>query len=224
MYRRLWSWLAMAALAAAIVSLAGSALIEKSASDLGNVDLDATVPFTGIEPIQLKVRFKAQVPPGSWARTGNCNPACFAMIQAHLAQSEPTAALIRAFDDWAQREFGLEHNGYNGRAKGYTNTQMEQYASSLGWNGARAAQGNLPLLITLLKRGIPIVVSVKRRMDSCMPTRHAMLVVGIDPQSIIVHDPGRAAGQYNRYPLEQFLNVWRTGGNRMFYVEPDLTV
>lgn len=72
-----------------------------------------------------------------------------------------------------------------------------------------------------LEDGIPCVVSVKRRLDERVETRHAMLVVGIDREHIITHDPGRSAGKYLKYPLEKFLKVWRGGDNVMFYVEKD---
>ncbi|MBT4722893.1 hypothetical protein HN958_04245 [Candidatus Falkowbacteria bacterium] len=40
-----------------------------------------------------------------------------------------------------------------------------------------------------------------------------MVVIGMTDSEVIVHDPGRTAGQFNRYDLDTFVNSWRTASN-----------
>jgi|GEM_PF-2585378 len=213
---------ATSALIAALIFAAGCGSepeLSKARPRTPKLDLDARVAPDSIRAMRLDVPFKAQVPPGVWKTTGNCNPACFAMIYSHHRGTSPTAAMIREFNDWALANSGKEHRNYNGTKTGYSFGEMKKFAQYKGLPPAHTIKANLPILIGKLEDGIPCVVSVKRRLDERVETRHAMLVVGIDREHIITHDPGRSAGKYLKYPLEKFLKVWRGGDNVMFYVE-----
>jgi hypothetical protein len=188
--------------------------LDRGASRSAMLDLDARLPRERIPSLRLKVPFLPQVPPGDWARTRNCLPACFAMLRAYDLNQRPNPQMIRDFDDWAVRSQGLASNSYNGA--GYRMSAIKRYADHLGLRGGRTRQGNLPLLIQRLRDGKPVIVSVKKHMDQREKERHAMLVTGIDPDHIYVNDPGRSQGKGNRHPLADFLAVWRGGGNLMF--------
>lgn len=182
------------------------------------IDLDASLPAEEMLPLHLEIDFLPQVPPGKWSQTGNCLPACFAMLHAHAENIRPTPEMIMAFDDWAAENKGRPHNNYSGFKKGYSMQLLSEYAETLGSATAVISNGNLPILLELLREGKPVLVSVKRRMDATVKNRHAMVVVGIDAQNVYMHDPGRSAGGNYSYPLAKFIRVWRSGNNRMFHL------
>ena len=182
------------------------------------IDLDASLPRESIPTIKLDVRFKAQVPPGEWKHTGNCLPASMAMLYSYYKGITPTVMMIQEFDDWAELTNGKPINGYSGNTGGYSHNEMRDFLKLKGVEPLHNGNGNLPLLVDYLRLGKPIMVTVKRKMNPEIKTFHAMVVVGISPDYIYLHDPGRAQGNNNRYPLELFLGIWRMGKNRMFCI------
>ncbi|MCB5265286.1 MAG: C39 family peptidase [Candidatus Cloacimonetes bacterium] len=182
------------------------------------IDLDASLPRESIPTIKLDVKFKAQVPPGEWKHTSNCVPASTAMLYSHYKGIAPTKEMIQEFDDWAEMTKGKPINGYSGNKVGYSDTEAKEFLKLKGVEPLHNGNGNLPILVDYLRLGKPIMVTVKRKMNPEIKTFHAMVVVGISPDYIFLHDPGRAQGNNNRYPLELFLRIWRMGKNRMFCI------
>lgn len=160
--------------------------------------------------ILLDVPFLPQVPPGDWANTRNCGPACAVMIRAYYFNLQPSPDHIIQADNWLNAHFGLSLNGYNGD---WTNIfQIRAWLDSEGVP-TKVGMGNLEQARTMLSAGKPFLVAIYSNMNSNNGVKHAMLVIGIDENNIYVNDPGKVAGANNAYPLSQFLSAWGAQGN-----------
>jgi hypothetical protein len=165
--------------------------------------------------ILLDVPFLPQVPPGDWSNTRNCGVASAVMIKAYYHGTTPTPQDIIAADEWLHARFGLPINGYNGD---FTNVfYIRSFLESQGVP-TRIGMGNIELLRSLLREGKPVLVAVFSSM-SLSGAKHAMLVVGIREDAVVVHDPGKVNGANNTYPLSQFLSCWQAQNN--WYVTID---
>lgn len=165
--------------------------------------------------ILLDVPFLPQVPPGDWNNTRNCGVASAVMIKAYYYGTIPTPQDIMTADEWLSARFGLPINNYNGD---FTNVfYIRSFLESQGIS-ARIGMGNVELLRSFLKEGKPVLVAVFSNM-SPGGAKHAMLVVGITNDSVVVHDPGKTNGANNIYPLSQFLSCWQAQNN--WYVTID---
>jgi hypothetical protein len=182
-------------------------------------DLYIKVNPEKIPYVKLNVPYMSQVPPGDWRNTKNCVPASFVMCYAYQKHLKPIPQMIKDFDDWALKVKGIRHNNYNGFNTGYSLLRIEEYTQHLGLK-SRSVCGNLPQIIELLKAGKPVLVSVKDKLKVHYKD-HAMLVVGITPKNIILHDPYSLKGAYNQYPIKQFLAAWKTKTNSMLYITED---
>ncbi len=226
MYRTIGR-IAVAALVCVVLVISGwlffnrfqiSPRLEKPASaPVEEIDLDASLPRESIPTIKLEVKFKAQVPPREWKHTSNCLPASTAMLYSYYKGIAPTKKMIQEFDDWAELTNGKPINGYSGN-KGYSGAEARDFLKPKGVEPLYNESGNLPILVSYLRQGKPVMVTVKRKMNPEIKTFHAMVVVGISPDYIYLHDPGRAQGNNNRYSLDLFLRIWRMGDNRMFCI------
>jgi predicted double-glycine peptidase len=174
-----------------------------------------------ISAIKLNVPFRAQANEKTWKGSTNCVPACYAMIYAYTQNTAATEQMIKDIDDWALQKEGLNHNNYRGYKHGYSFPLIIRYAKSKDHGILYYSTGNKRTLINLLQKKVPVIVSVKRKLNNTLSSRHAMVVVGINSKQIIVHDPGKTYGSFNTYPLEQFLAVWKTGKNKMLHFAAD---
>ncbi len=165
--------------------------------------------------ILLDVPFLPQVPPGDWSNTRNCGIASAVMIKAYYYGTTPTPEDIVAADEWLHARFGLPINNYNGD---FTNVfYIRSFLESQGIP-ARIGMGNVDLLRSFLREGKPVLVAVFSSM-SLGGAKHAMLVVGMRDNSIVVHDPGKTNGANNVYSLSQFLNCWQAQNNWYVTIE-----
>jgi hypothetical protein len=100
--------------------------------------------------ILLDVPFLPQVPPGDWANTRNCGPACAVMIRAYYFNLQPLPDHIIQANNWLNARFGLSLNGYNGD---WTNIfQIRAWLDSEGVP-TKVGMGNLEQARTMLSEG-----------------------------------------------------------------------
>lgn len=157
------------------------------------------------DQILLDVPFLPQVPPGDWSNTRNCGVASAVMIRAYYFGSTLTPQDIMVADEWLNRRFGLPINNYNGDF-----TNVFYLRSFLEAHGVltQVGMGNLEVLRSLLLQGKPVLVAVFSNM-SLSGAKHAMVVVGMKGDLILLHDPGKTNGAYNAYSATQFLRCWQ---------------
>ena len=173
------------------------------------------------------VPFRQQSPPGDWNHNMNCGPASALMLAGYYQDFTPAETNLQAILDWLyengyiaeQTVVGAEH--YDGNA-----TSASDIVSILGkfYNLAgfvKKAQANQELLIEQLEKGNPVVVGVNIRLDPAAGG-HFMVLVGLDGTEVVVHDPGRTNGEFNRYPWDQFVESWQTSNRVVVYRETEV--
>ncbi len=165
--------------------------------------------------VLLDVPFLPQVPPGDWANTRNCGVAAAVMVKAYYYGSTPTPQDIVEADEWLHARFGLPLNNYNGD---FTNVfQIRSWLEAQGIS-TRIGMGNGEMLRSFLKEGKPVIVAVFAHMNP-RSAKHAMLLVGMTQDAVIVHDPGKPNGASNVYSLNQFLSSWQAQNNWYITIE-----
>lgn len=184
------------------------------------------------EKIEIKnIKFKSQSPPGDWAHNMNCGPTTALMLAGYYHNFTPETDGLEDLLDWlydqnlisAQSMAGAEY--YDGNS---TNTYdliqvLENYYQIGKIN--KKNSNDLNLLKKELRKGNPVIVAVNIRMDTGLGG-HFMLIVGLDEinEQIIVHDPGRTEGAYNKYDLDKFQSSWATSSYAsLFLITPDVT-
>lgn len=165
------------------------------------------------QAIAESVPFKTQSPPGDWAHNMNCGPATALMAIGHYFNFVPKERDIKKVLDWLYEKQYLSPQSdaeyYDGNATSIWHLQKiisEYYHLPMT---RKKNDNDLEYLKGELKKGNPIIVGVNIQMDPGRP-EHFMLAVGIEDDEILVHDPGKTAGAYNRYSLERFERSWRT--------------
>ncbi len=165
--------------------------------------------------ILLDVPFLPQVPPGDWANTRNCGVAAAVMMKAYYYGITPTPQDIIGADEWLNARFGLPLNNYNGD---FTNVfHIRSWLEAQGIP-TRIGMGNVELLRSFLSQGKPVLVAVFANMNP-RSAKHAMLLVGMTQDGVIVHDPGKTNGAHNVYSLSQFLASWQAQNNWYITIE-----
>ncbi|MFH0780271.1 MAG: C39 family peptidase [Parcubacteria group bacterium] len=165
------------------------------------------------QAIAESVPFKTQSPPGDWAHNMNCGPAAALMAIGTYFNFVPKESDIKEVLDWLYEKQYLspqpDAEYYDGNATSVWHLQKiisEYYHLPMT---RKKNDNDLEYLKGELKKGNPVIVGVNIQMD---PGRagHFMLAVGVEDGEILVHDPGKTAGAYNRYSLERFERSWRT--------------
>lgn len=170
------------------------------------------------EIILQDVPFLPQTPPGSWSHTMNCGPTSAIMLDGYYENPKTTKTQndIIAVDDWLY-ELGYifpqkKDNAlyYDGNATNVTILEniLTGYFD-LGPVVFNSETADLAYLEDKLSKKNPVIVAVTINMDES-EDGHFMVVVGIDDDEVIVHDPGKTAGAFNRYSHEKFLKAWAT--------------
>ncbi|MFA6536994.1 MAG: MopE-related protein [Patescibacteria group bacterium] len=167
------------------------------------------------EEIKLTVPFLAQTPPGTWLHTMNCGPTATIMLDGYYNEKLISSDDIIALDDWLY-EKGYIHPQliegavyYDGNATNVSSLQSVLSGYFFLGPVVFNQEKDLLYLKDKLQKKNPVIVAVTINMDES-EDGHFMLVVGMDDDEIIVHDPGKTAGAYNRYSQEQFLKSWAT--------------
>jgi len=159
-----------------------------------------------------RVPFKAQSPPGDWTANMNCGPTSVLMLAAYYKDFLPTTEDLRRQIDWLyeKRMIVPQSNAeyYDGNATNIYQLQRllrDYYDFAETEVGVR---GDWNYLQTELERGNPILVAVTIRMDVNLGG-HFMVVVGLDEDEVILHDPGKTRGAFVRYSRNSFDSSWR---------------
>ncbi|MGQ9472926.1 MAG: C39 family peptidase [Candidatus Caldatribacteriaceae bacterium] len=193
------------------------AIFSGCSSQVGLLSPDSEVNASGFSRflensgnrIILDVPFLPQVPPGDWSNTRNCGVASAVMIKAYYFGTTPTPQDIVTADEWLNGQFGLPINNYNGD---FTNVfYLRSFLEAQGIS-TRIGMGNLEVLRSLLLGGKPVLVAVFSNLN-LNGAKHAMLAVGMEGDSVLLHDPGKTNGAYNIYPVSQFLRCWQAQNN-----------
>lgn len=165
-----------------------------------------TPPVSGA--IRLSVPWLSQLGDKASYGIGDCGEACAAMVLLFLGKA------ITSVDD-VSKASGLKQN--------FTSSawwDVVKSASAFGVILEHAANQTLNNLQDELVANRPVIVLVNYqsipptlRHDPKYNSGHFLVVVGIDAQSVYVHDPywqDSVHGAYIAYPREDFLAAWST--------------
>ncbi len=166
------------------------------------------------------VKFAPQVPPGEWAKTMSCGPACLNLAAAYAYGATPDqVTYIRAINRYLGKTDinnclpgGTGVSQLVSAAKAVNNCPNTY--SATGWTLARLRQE--------IDAGRPVVVAVH---SGRLPTRtysysggHFVCVVGYDGANMITHDVGTSRGAFKAYPNADFANAMAYFGGAVVVV------
>jgi hypothetical protein len=166
---------------------------------------------------------EAQTP--DWSKARTCGPACSAYLDRHHSHSTTSMKEVSDFIHAAFPGYG----GWNNGDGSYTTFDMNAaFLRSKGFTVTRVEKADFQTLKAELAAGRPVFVWAETQGGNSTSNMvdgadHFMLVVGITPTDIVVHDPGRsteAQGRYRHYSLASFLAIWKQKGCAAMTVVP----
>lgn len=171
------------------------------------------------------VLFSPQSPPGDWVKNMNCGPASTLMLAAHYQGFAPGEDHLKQIIDWLYENKYIspqpDAEYYDGNAT--TATHLANILTGFFKLGPVVKKNinDLAYLQDKLQKGNPVIVAVNVQMNP-QKLGHFMALVGLSDTAVVVHDPGKAQGQYNSYGLEQFLSSWQTSNYTSVVVDTSM--
>jgi hypothetical protein len=187
--------------------------------------------------VLLDCGWLAQSPPGDWDNTVNCGPVSLLMAESCLSDFAPTAADTIDLITWMDANVstyggtGSNHNG------SLTNTSQlaEAWSGYFARSAERRPGATLESVYDELAAGRPVIVTTLTQATNNAPSDamaltgapHFMLVVGMTPTHVVMHDPGRsqsANGEDRYFTIESFHDTWSRQGNASLFFTGDTAV
>ena len=161
------------------------------------------------------------------ASTLNCGPTSLVMAAACVNQTIPTYDDVIDTITWMDENVetydgsGEDNNGSS------TNTvELEEVGNEYFDIPSERFYHILTLqsLNEDLESGVPVLVAVDAQGDNATDVMeggggHFVLLVGMTPTHVIVHDPGpysASLGEGHEYTIDSFLDTWQNAGVRFF--------
>jgi len=137
-----------------------------------------------------------------------CGPACLRMLLAY-------------FDVIVSEEELEEACGTT--ELGTTPIQISGGASKFGMDALAIRNAGIEDLKTNLEKGLPIIVLIDPSpiYGGIAGFGHFILVVGMENNEVIYHDPGISDGDFRRCEVEKFLKAWHIFKNWMIHASED---
>ncbi|NCC70010.1 hypothetical protein EOM09_00295 [bacterium] len=155
-----------------------------------------------------EVLFKPQVLPGSWEKTLNCGQTSVTIANAYYNNLSISEEDIKNIDTWLNNKFSDPIRDFNGY---YTNTNKLKILCSDYFDMDFCVINSGENLFDFLKKQIDIgnlsIVQVRVKMK-LTKVPHFMVFLGYDDDFVYFHDPGQTKGDYVKFEIKDFLEVW----------------
>jgi hypothetical protein len=176
--------------------------------------------------VRLECPWLPQVPPGDWTTTMNCGPASLLMAEACMRGGAPGGGDIIDLINWMDANISTYAgvgSGHSGSAT--STTQLVATADSyFGLAAERKTGLRLQDAYAELAAGRPVIVTTLTQSGNDHPSTtmssrgapHFMMLVGMTPTTVILHDPGRGAsinGEDREFSITSFHATWSLQGN-----------
>ncbi|MBT3816926.1 MAG: hypothetical protein HOG08_01110 [Candidatus Magasanikbacteria bacterium] len=167
------------------------------------------------------VPFKSQIPPGIWKDSKNCGQASSLMVFSFFDNKTPIIQGIKDIDDELYSLYRDDIRNYNGsETKTY---QLAAVAKQFGFEASiYGVDGTLDWLRKQILNDQPVIVLSHINMDS-RNIGHFMVVVGVEDEEIIVHDPGKNkhVGKFRKFSIDKFLTSWDAQDNSYVVIKKE---
>ena len=176
-----------------------------------SVDTYTNYPSIFIKEVPKVSQFTLDHP----EKDGLCSPTSTSMLVSYLTkkQVDPVLFAQAVYDDGLKKYGSWPFN----TAHAYEQTEGKVLF-------AVARLNNFGMLHQLLKKGMPVVVSVRGALEGALlpyANGHLLVVIGYDAQSkkVICNDPATQEGNdvMRSYPLASFMSAWERS-HRLAYV------
>jgi hypothetical protein len=176
--------------------------------------------------VRLECPWLPQVPPGDWTTTMNCGPASLLMAEACMRGGAPGGGDIIDLIDWMDANIST-YAGVGAGHSGSATSTTQLVATADGYFGLAAERKTglrLQDAYAELAAGRPVIVTTLTQSGNDHPSTtmssrgapHFMMLVGMTPTTVILHDPGRSASlnaEDREFSITSFHATWSLQGN-----------